>query len=71
MEYIIWGQTNPQEYEKILCTKVENELITDKTQVEKIAYLLKVKYNCINIRIQEIDLSYPQSLNKFFIESIN
>lgn len=67
MEYIIWGQTNPQEPEKILCTKIENELITDKIQ----AYLLRVKYNCINIRIQEIDLNYPQSLNKLFINSIN
>jgi len=71
MEYIIWGQTNLEKQEQILCTKVEGELITNRSEAEKIAKVLTEKHGCLNVRIQEVDLSYPQSLNKYFTKSIN
>ena len=70
-EYIIWGKTNPQEEEKILLTKIDNNLITDKTDADKALKLLEKKYSCTECRIQEIDLSYPNNLNSLFTKTIN
>ena len=69
MEYIIYGQPTQETTEQILCTKVEGELITNRSEAEKIANVLTKKYGCVNVRIHEIDLN--DDVIKLFTNSIN
>ena len=69
-EYIIWGKTNPTQKEQILLTKLENNPITSEIEARKALRILETKYSCTECRIQEIDLTYPNSLNKLFIQTL-
>lgn len=70
-EYIIWGKTNPQEDEKILLTRIKGNNITLYLWAVEAKIRLEKKYGCTECRIQEINLAYPESLNKFFAKTIN
>jgi hypothetical protein len=70
-EYVIWGKPCPTESERLLLTKSGGHLITDRKTAEQLCKVLTEKYNCTDVRIQEIDLSYPQSINKLFSNTIN
>lgn len=69
IEYIIYGQTNQETTEQVLCTKVEGEHITNRLEAEKIADVLTKKYGCVNVRIHEINLN--DNVIKLFTNSIN
>jgi hypothetical protein len=68
-EYVIYGQTNQETESQILCTKVEGEFITKRSEAEKIAKVLTEKHGCLNVGIHEIDLNCD--VVKLFTNSIN
>ena len=70
-EYIIWGKRSHQHKdEEILLTKIEGKLITDRREALKGLYIIKTKYNCVECRIQEVNLNCPESINNLFKEAI-
>tara|TARA_R110000772_G_scaffold35637_4_gene85796 strand:+ start:18192 stop:18476 length:285 start_codon:yes stop_codon:yes gene_type:complete len=70
-EFILWGKTNPNEEEKILLTRIEGVRITDQKDANWAKNLLTKKYNCTGVRIQKINLEYPENLNNLFENTIN
>lgn len=68
-EYVIYGRPNQETESQILCTKVEGEFITKRSDAEKIAKVLTEKYGCLDVGIHEIDLN--NDVIKLFTKSIN
>lgn len=55
-EYVIWGIPAKKTDEEVLMSKFDGKNITDIKVAEKLKKILEQKYNCINCRIQTIDL---------------
>lgn len=56
-EFIIWGIPKGQDEEIILMSKFDGEPIMYYGLAENLASLLRHKYHCRGVRIQEIDLT--------------
>lgn len=70
-EFIIWGKTNPVEDEKLLVSEINGKKLTSTVDAHRVKRILIKKHLCTEIRIQEVNLDYPDCLNKMFIKSIN
>lgn len=55
-EYAIWGIPKGKKDEELLLSKFEGEYIKYYGLAENLASLLRHKYHCKKVRIQEIDL---------------
>jgi len=70
-EFVIWGKTNPAEEEKLLVTKdVNGNQLTDRKKAEFFVSQLEENFGCSECRIQEINMQYPENLNKLFVKTL-
>lgn len=67
-EFVIWGIAPNETDEQILATEVQGQKITSIFDAIKIQGVVERKYQCTNIRIQEIDLT--DGFNEAFAKSI-
>ncbi len=59
MEYVIWGKRRTANEEELLLEQFDGLPITSREDAEMAAIVLRRKYGCRDVRIQEIDLTTP------------
>lgn len=70
-EYVIWGKKPHESQESLLLTMIGGKPITNKETAKKALSWLANKHHCQGLRLQEINLSNPASVQTMFANSVN